>query len=115
MHELSIALGILEIAEEEAARQRAGRVTAIHLELGPLSGVEGEALRSAFELAREGTGLEDADLVIKQTALVTYCPNCAVNRTVESIQELCCPECGAPTPEIVRGRELDVIALEVES
>ncbi len=56
MHELSIALSILDIAEEEAG-DRVGRVAAVHLKLGPLSGVVKEALLSAYDLAREGTAL----------------------------------------------------------
>ena len=43
MHELSIALSILDLAAEEAGR-RGGRVVAVHLKLGPLSGVVKEAL-----------------------------------------------------------------------
>ena len=38
MHELSIAMSIVEMAEEEAAKRRV-QVTAIHLKLGALSGV----------------------------------------------------------------------------
>jgi hydrogenase nickel incorporation protein HypA/HybF len=115
MHELSIALGILDLAEEEAESRGLGRVAAIHLRLGPLSGVVAEALQSAYQLAREGTGLAAADLVIEQASLVAYCPACAANRTLDSVQQLVCPECGAPTPDVVRGRELEVTALEIES
>jgi hydrogenase nickel incorporation protein HypA/HybF len=38
MHELSIAMSIVELAEEEAER-RGVQVTAVHLKLGALSGV----------------------------------------------------------------------------
>ena len=39
----------------------------------------------------------------------------ADERRPASVQELCCPVCGAPTPQVVRGRELEVVALELES
>ena len=65
MHELSIALSILDFAAEEAER-RGGRVVAVHLRLGPLSGVVKEALLSAYELAREGTPLAAAALVVEE-------------------------------------------------
>ncbi len=58
MHELSIALSIVEGAEEEVERQGGGRVYAVHLRLGPLSGVVKEALLFSYELACEGTSLE---------------------------------------------------------
>ena len=114
MHELSVALSILDLAAEEAERH-GGRVAAIHLRLGRLSGVVGEALRSAYELAREGTPLERAELVIAETPLAAWCPACAAERTLASPQALCCPDCGTPTPEVVSGRELEVVALEIES
>ncbi|HEY7314939.1 MAG TPA: hydrogenase maturation nickel metallochaperone HypA [Gemmataceae bacterium] len=114
MHELSIALSILDVAEEEAERQ-GGRVLAIHLRLGPLSGVVREALESAYALAREGTPLAGANLLIEDVPLLVHCPACAANRMPPSIQQLCCPSCGIPTPNVVSGRELEVCALEIES
>lgn len=114
MHELSIALSILDLAAEEAGRQGGARVTAVHLRLGPLAGVVKEALLSAFGLAREGTDLESAELVIEQVPLVAYCSQCAGLRTLTP-PLLYCPECGTPTPDVVSGRELELVALEVVS
>jgi hydrogenase nickel incorporation protein HypA/HybF len=115
MHELSIALGILDIVSEEAERHGGARVTAIHLKLGPLSGVVKEALISAYELAREGSPFADSELVVEEVPVVVRCPACAADRPVESIQQMCCSACGTPTPEVVRGRDLEVTALELES
>ena len=68
MHELSIALSIIEGAEEELARQGGGRVCAVYLKLGPLAGVVKEALLFSYGLASEGTALEGSSLVIEETA-----------------------------------------------
>jgi hydrogenase nickel incorporation protein HypA/HybF len=106
---------ILDLAAEQAQRHGGGRVAAIHLRLGPLSGVVGDALRSAYELARECSPLTGAALIIEEVPLVVYCPGCAAERTLTSVQQLCCPACGTPTPEVVRGRELEIFALEIES
>lgn len=114
MHELSIALSILDAAEEEGQRHE-GRVAAIHLRLGPLSGVVKEALLSAYDLAREGTSLAQAELRIEEVPLVGHCPVCATDRPLATVQRLCCPVCSAVTAEIVSGRELEVYALEIES
>ena len=115
MHELSIALSILEIVEEEVERRQGGRIAAVHLKLGPLSGVVARALVSAFELAREGTSLAGAELVVEEVPLTAFCRACEGVRTLASAQVLCCPDCGAPTSEVVSGRELEVTALEIES
>ena len=115
MHELSIALSILEMAEEEAERHGSVQVQGIHLRLGPLSGVVKEALLSAFDLARESSPLNKAQLKIEETPLLGHCPTCGTTKTVISVQELCCTGCGTPTPQIVSGRELEVVALELDA
>jgi hydrogenase nickel incorporation protein HypA/HybF len=114
MHELSIALSILDLAATEAERQGGARVAAIHVRLGPLSGVVAESLRSAYDLAREGSSLSAAELVIEEVPLVAYCSSCAAERELASVQQLRCPSCGTPTPEVRRGRELELVALEIE-
>jgi hydrogenase nickel incorporation protein HypA/HybF len=114
MHELSVAMSIVDVSAEEAAR-RGARVAAVHLRLGPLSGVAPDALRSAFGLAREAEpALAAAELVIEEVPVAAFCPACAAERAV-LFPHLVCPECGTPTPEVVRGRELEVFALEIES
>jgi hydrogenase nickel incorporation protein HypA/HybF len=113
MHELSIALNILDMAAEEAERQGGGDVVAIHLRLGPLSGVVKDALLSAYDLARETSSLPRAALVVEEVPLVAYCPTCAAERSPASAWEMICPTCSAPMPQIVRGRELELVALEI--
>jgi hydrogenase nickel incorporation protein HypA/HybF len=114
MHELSIALSIIDLVTAEAER-RCGRVVAVHLKLGPLSGVVKDALVSAYDLAREQTALEQSALIVEEVPLVTYCSTCAARHTLSSVQELRCPVCGGPFSEIVSGRELEVVALEMEA
>ena len=62
MHELSIALNILELAEKELTRHGAERVRAIHVRVGPLAGVAKEALLFSYGLACEGTAAEGSSL-----------------------------------------------------
>jgi hydrogenase nickel incorporation protein HypA/HybF len=114
MHELSIALSILEIVEEQSHRRGDAGVAAVHIKLGPLSGVIGEALLSAFELARECSAFEKCDLIIEETPLIAFCPSCQEARNLDSVQLLLCPVCGVPTPEILSGRELEITAMEFE-
>jgi hydrogenase nickel incorporation protein HypA/HybF len=115
MHELSVALAIVEAAAEEAARRGGVRVVAIHLKVGVLSGVVPAALTSAFELARAGSTQQDAALVVEEVPATANCPVCAAERPVVSVQQLCCSLCGSPTGDIVRGRELDIVELEIEA
>ena len=67
MHELSIAVSIVDIAQEQLSRHGGERVRAVHLELGPLAGVAREALLFSFGLASEGTPVEGSQLIIEDT------------------------------------------------
>jgi hydrogenase nickel incorporation protein HypA/HybF len=98
MHELSIALSIVELATEEAERRGAVRVVAVHLRLGEMSGVVKEPLLFSYGLACEGTPLEGSSLVIEEVKVMVYCPACGTETNPPSIQSLYCPVCEAPTP-----------------
>src|ERR1700733_6508906 len=66
MHELSIAMSIVEMAQEESERRGGAQITAVHLTLGALSGVVKEALLSSYEMACEDTALSGSHLIIKE-------------------------------------------------
>ena len=115
MHELSIALNIVDIAAAEAKRHGEAAVSAVHIRLGPLSGVVKEALLSAFEIAREQSPLARAELVVEEVPVRLYCQPCQREVTVASIQALVCPTCSSPAGKVLSGRELEVSALEIEA
>ena len=72
-----------------------------------------EALLFSYELACEGTALEGSRLVIEEIPCVVFCPSCEVERALTSIQRMCCPVCGALTPQVAQGREIELVALEI--
>jgi hydrogenase nickel incorporation protein HypA/HybF len=114
MHELSIALNIIDIASAEAERHGGGLVNAIHIKMGPLSGVVKEALVSAYELACEQSPLAASRLVVEEVPIIVYCEQCDAQQPVASIQSLVCAVCSTPTGNIVSGQDLEVTALEME-
>src|SRR5262245_30544404 len=113
VHELSIALSIVEGATEEAQRRGGVKVNAVLLKLGRLSGVVKEALLFSYGLACEGTMLEGSRLVIEETPCEVFCPNCEVERALTSIQRMRCPVCGEPAQQLEGGREIELVALEI--
>ncbi len=113
MHELSIALSIVDLAAEEAER-RGVKVNAVHLRLGPLAGVVKDALLFSYDLACEGTPLDKSRLIIEEVPVMVHCSRCETDREPISLQDLRCSVCGDPTYEIVQGREMEIAALEVE-
>ena len=114
MHELSIALSLIDAACEKALLMGNPRVEALHVRIGPLSGVVPEALEFSFMVARDGTAISGARLQIERTELVARCVRCDKDRTLESPQHLRCPVCNESTPDVVSGYELEFSAMEVD-
>jgi hydrogenase nickel incorporation protein HypA/HybF len=114
MHELSIAQSLIELACEAAERDGCQRVTRLFVRLGAMSGVVREALEFSFDLAAEDTLCAGAKLEIEETKIIVYCPSCEARKTISDGYILCCPTCGQPTSQIVSGRELELISVEVE-
>jgi len=66
MHEMSLALSILDIASGEVEKNRATKVHEIHLEVGTQSGVDPEALTFALSLACKDTVMANARIYLDQ-------------------------------------------------
>ncbi|HVA49960.1 MAG TPA: hydrogenase maturation nickel metallochaperone HypA [Pirellulales bacterium] len=115
MHELSIAQCLVDAACEAAEREDARRVTRLVARIGVLSGVVKEALRFSFDLAAEGTACEGAALEIEDVPVSVLCPRCDAPRELPDCWHFVCPACGTPTPDVVTGRELELVSVEIET
>lgn len=115
MHELSIAMSIVDGACEEAERLSAARVEAVHLRLGRLSGVVKEALLFSYDLVAADTAIAGSRLKIEDVDAAIFCDECEAERELISIQNFACPVCGKASSNAIRGRELTIVGLELES
>jgi hydrogenase nickel incorporation protein HypA/HybF len=113
MHELSVAMNLVEIAEAAAKEAGVSRIDVVHLRLGVFSGIVPDSLLFAYEIATENSPLAGTKLVIEDLALVIYCPNCQVERELKNFQLLECPLCGTASSEIRQGKEIELAYLEV--
>jgi hydrogenase nickel incorporation protein HypA/HybF len=114
MHELSIAMSMIEMATEEARLRGGAQVLAVHLKIGRLSGVVKDALLFSWEIACEGTILAGSRLVVEESPVVVHCAPCGEDRALPADQWLSCPVCNALTPDVVSGTEIEVVALEIQ-
>lgn len=110
MHELSIVLNIIEIANDELHKHQAQIVEAIELEVGELAGIEFTALDFAWNAAVEHTILQNAIRTISQIEGKARCSNCGNEFGVFQRYEPC-PVCGEVFNEIISGQELKVKSL----
>lgn len=114
MHELSIAISIIELAEEESERRGGVHVTRVHLRLGLLAGVAKDALLSSYSLACEHTSLVGSRLIIEDVPGLMRCASCNAQHPVQAPEWFRCCECDSPAPELIQGREIEMTALELE-
>ena|SRR5688572_18837210 len=113
MHELSVAQRLVELVSAELGDEFASQVRSVRLRLGPLSGVVARALLFAYDAATEGTPLAGSVLEIEEVVPAVFCPKCDAERELPGIQRLRCPVCRSPDARVVRGRELEVLSVEV--
>ena len=113
MHELSIAMSIIEIAEEHARRENATVITEIELDIGSQSGVVLEALDFAMQAAVRGTMLEEARVKVNAIPARATCTRCQHTFFTSDLFSPC-PKCGNPYSEVIQGRELKVKSLKVK-
>ncbi|MBN0042824.1 hydrogenase maturation nickel metallochaperone HypA [Streptomyces actuosus] len=113
MHELSIATAIVDQADEVARAHGPGPVSAVHVRIGELSGVVPDALAFAFEVARDGTALAAAELVVEEIPAVAHCGPCDEDFPVGSPPFFWCPRCDRPSEGLRSGRELQITGVEL--
>ena len=113
MHEVSIALGILDIAEQHCKQEGYKGIESIVVKIGKASGVMPEALLFAFDAVKHGTLAENAHLNIEEIPVSGYCNSCKNSFSVEEPFILCCPKCGDSSIRLDSGRELDIVEVDV--
>ena len=114
MHELSVAQAIVESLGRHGALTGDARVVAVTVRVGALSGVVPAALRFAWGPATADTFAACSRLDLEEVPVAVWCPACRAERELPSLPRLACPVCGAPTPDVRRGRELEILAMEIE-
>ncbi|MDR7554692.1 MAG: hydrogenase maturation nickel metallochaperone HypA [Armatimonadota bacterium] len=114
MHELSICQALIEAAADAVSRLPAPppRVLRVTLRIGHLTAVVPDALRFHFDLLTPGTVLEGATLDIEEVPVRGRCGACAHEFVTEALV-LRCPACGAGDVQVLAGRELELVALDV--
>ena len=114
VHEFSLVVSMLDVAEAAARKEGAERIEAIHLEIGALAGVVPEALTFAFAGAREGTMAAHARLEVTYLPAIAYCATCQAEFELDNRFGIAmCPVCDTPSADLRQGRELHVSHLEV--
>ncbi|HYO44630.1 MAG TPA: hydrogenase maturation nickel metallochaperone HypA [Candidatus Limnocylindrales bacterium] len=109
MHEFSIADALAGQVERHAPP---GRVVSVDLRVGPLRGLEPEAMRMAWDAVAHGTRMAGARLVIDSLPWTLACTAC--DRQWTSPEAFVTCACGNEAPVPSGGDELDLMSITVE-
>ena len=113
MHEMGIALQIIEIATASIPPDLEGvQVETVNLKIGKLAAVVPDSLRFCFDVAVQDTALEGAKLVIEELPVVAKCRDCGTQWTISG-PAFKCENCDSGSLEILSGRELDIESIEI--
>jgi hydrogenase nickel incorporation protein HypA/HybF len=112
MHELSIALSIIDLVEEETRKAGGTLITEVQLEVGMLAGVDFKALELAIEMAKQNTMLEHSVIRIDKIPGKGRCKKCNTGFSLDDLISSC-PVCHNHAIELMQGGELRVESIIV--
>jgi hydrogenase nickel incorporation protein HypA/HybF len=113
MHEMSIAMSVIEAVADKAREEGGGKITGIELVVGKLAGVEVESLKFCFSAACRDTPADGAELVIEEPEGRGRCEACGEHFPVTSYYAKC-PACGQFRVRVESGEELAVRSITIE-
>jgi len=112
MHELAVCQSMLRQIEDIARQHGARAVTAVTVQIGPLSGVAPELLASAFPLASAGTVAQNAVLQLDSLPVRVHCEGCGADSDAAP-NRLLCGACGDWHTRLLSGDELLLGSVEL--
>lgn len=112
MHEASITDSVMATVLDTIAHEGIEQpVTAVHLKVGVCQGIVPDSMEFFFDMAKVGTLLEGARLVVETQGVVARCNECKAEHVLDA-PVLYCPECGSPM-EMICGDEILITSIEV--
>lgn len=112
MHELSIAMSIVDTATLEVQKAGAHKVDAIELNIGEMAGIEWDALDFAWPMAVKNSVLAEAERIINKIEPKAHCTDCGHDYQPTALYDPC-PKCGNPFVAFTAGKELQIKSLTI--
>jgi len=113
MHEMSIVVSFVNMAEDFAVKNNAAKVLKVVLQLGELSGIEPRYLHEFYPVVIEGTMLAGSELVIETIEASVFCTSCAATYNPTKT-DLKCPKCKSEQCDVIDGRGLFIKEIAIE-
>ncbi len=110
MHELSLAMDVIELVQREAVKNGVSGIEEILIEIGDLCGVEADIFEPALRMVVKDTILENAVIKIDRIPGKGRCDSCNLEFEMKTFFDPC-PHCQRFTSEITGGREFRVVSM----
>lgn len=114
MHEMSIAMNIIEMATAAAETESAHTINTIEVEIGSMSGVMVESLDFCFEAASKDTLAQGARLIIHRITAQGRCPACDLEFEMDSFG-VQCDKCGRFRDITCAGDQLRIQSITIDA
>jgi hydrogenase nickel insertion protein HypA len=111
MHEYSIVQAMFDRIEQVARERHAAGVRRVSVRIGGASGLDVGLFRSAFDLFRERTICEGAELTVEEVPARWVCPD--GHGGLDGGRRLTCARCGKPA-RLEAGDEITLMRLDLE-
>lgn len=108
MHELGIAVQVVDVVTERAA---GARILRVQLAVGALTAVLPDALEFCFDVVTRGTQAEGASLEIVARPARAECRTCDATVLLDKPFGRCA--CGSSDLRWLSGEELEIVEMEV--
>lgn len=109
MHEAALAIEVLQLLERQAPSL--SRITRVEIDVGALSCVDADALRTALLAALPGTLAEGCDLALTPRPAQAQCLACGAHYSPPDRIEPC-PQCGSARKQWLAGEALTLRRIE---
>ena len=112
MHEMSIAMDLLDQVETVRVKNFAKKIVRIELAMGPLSGVEPDLLTRAFSIVRVGTAAEKAEITYRVPPVRVLCQSCGIESDAPP-NKLLCSQCNDWHVTVTSGEDMLLERIEL--
>lgn len=112
MHELSLAMNIVKIVEQQAEIAGAREVKSIKLKIGDCSGVDRNSFDFSWPFAVKNTILEKAHRTMQREQAVAICFQCNHEFCLSKVY-IPCPSCGSYYHNLTCGKDIKIVSMEI--
>jgi hydrogenase nickel incorporation protein HypA/HybF len=115
VHEVSIALGMVDELIKIANENKATKINSVKLKIGKMSGIVTDSLIFAFDAVKlEHSLLSDAEIVIDEIPTICECEDCNTSFEIDNMCFPACSNCESLNVKIISGEEQHIENVELE-